>query len=167
MTASALLTFEKRGCNGDPDMRVFGSCTSSLYKSRGTKRNEISMFKDGQKRPSSKTHCLSVLLVLVWVAVGNAYAQTPACMAKDLSISFHFHNDALGEERITLLTRNISGHNCLLTASSPPSFVPAQQTRSSNRGLPALRTPSSGRRGEGGVASESVGRSGCPSEHSL
>ncbi len=48
-------------------------------------------------------------------------------MAADLDIGFHFHHDAESVERITLVTRNISGHDCLLVASYPPNFVPTQQ----------------------------------------
>jgi hypothetical protein len=74
-----------------------------------------------------KTCCLWILFVLLSLARAEPHAQTSACMAADLRISFHIYDDANGVERITLLTRNISGHDCLLTASYPPNFVPAQQ----------------------------------------
>ena len=67
------------------------------------------------------------LSFLILLATGSGRAQAPACKAADLQVSFHLYDDAKDIERIMLLTRNISGHDCLLTASYPPNFVPVQQ----------------------------------------
>ena len=75
----------------------------------------------------SKVWHLWSLIFLILITVGSGRAQVPACKATDLQVSFHVYNDANSVERIILLTHNVSGHNCLLTASYPPSFVPVQQ----------------------------------------
>src|SRR5580692_5435003 len=74
------------------------------------------------RRRDSRVSRLRILFVLVSLVGGRAFAQTVACRAADLYLTFHVHEEA-DVERITLLTRNISGHDCLLTASYPASFV--------------------------------------------
>lgn len=84
--------------------------------------------RDGLFLRSSKAFRLCGPFILLLLAVGSGLAETPGCKAPDLQVSFHFYNDANTVERIVLLTRNISGHDCLLTASYPPNFAPVLES---------------------------------------
>jgi len=74
------------------------------------------------RRRDSRFSRLRICFVLVSLVGSRAFAQTAACSAADLYLTFQVHEEA-DVERITLLTRNISGHDCLLTASYPANFV--------------------------------------------